>query len=157
MPILPAISETLQFSQISKVVKSYSKFLCQVRKSKLSKTTRLAYSHPGVADGKSETRSQYWLSIHCSSQIYHTATFDTDRIGSIPPVVPEHFCDPVQGLSGNCDMPPWHSLRIDGICPLVDVPRRNTSRKDKEYWWPRRQKSTTATNTHPNQHGMKMA
>lgn len=62
--------------------------------------------------------------------------------------MPEHFCDPVLGLSGNCDMLPWHSLKIGGICPLVDVPRRNTKRKDKEHEWPSRQKSTAATNTH---------
>lgn len=67
--------------------------------------------------------------------------------------MPEHFCDPVLGLSGNYDMPPWHSLEIGGICPLVDVPRRNTKREEKERDWPSQKKSTAATCTQ-NQQGM---
>ena len=115
---------------------------------------RLAHSHPGVAEGRSETRSQFWFSSHYSSQIYHPAvSSDTDGIRPIPPVVPEHFCDPVLGLSGNYDVPPWHSLEIGGICPLVDVPRRNTKREEKEHDWPSQKKTTAATRTQ-NQQGM---
>lgn len=74
---------------------------------------------------------------------------DTNRVRHIPLVVPEHFCDPVLGLSGNCDMLPWHSLKIGGICPLVDAPiKTNMKREEKEHDWLSREKSTAATNIH---------
>ena len=86
---------------------------------------------------------------------HHPASSDTDRIGPIPPAVPEHFCDPALGLSGNYDMLPWHSLGTGGICPLVDDPRRNTKMEEKEHDWPSREKSPKAT--HTQNQGMKMA
>lgn len=71
-----------------------------------------------------------------------------DKTRTIPPVVPERFCDPILGLSGNYDMPPWHSLEIGGTCPLVDVPRRNAKSEEKEHDWPSREQPTAAINTH---------
>lgn len=63
----------------------------------------------------------------------HTILFDTNRF-NLPLVVPESFCDPVLGLSGNYDMLPWHSLERGGTCLLVDDPiRRHTKKEGKEH------------------------
>lgn len=103
-----------------------------------------------MADGRSETSSVlfFQLSVLTFRSLYHIVFFPTHKIRTIPPVVPEHFCDPVLGLSGNYDMPPWHSLEIGGIYPLVDVPRRNRKREEKEHDWPSTKQSTAARNTH---------
>ena len=143
----PTNSETLYISQIFQSYKSYSKPLLQITKLGLWKTMRLVHSHPGVADGRSETGSRFWFSSHYSSQIHHRVSSDTDKAKPIPPAGPEHFCDPVLGLSGNYDTPPWHSLEIGGICLLVDVPRRNTNREEEEHDRPSRGTSTAGTST----------
>ena len=117
---------------------------------------RFVHSHPVVADGRSETGSQFRFSSHYSSQIHHRVSSDTNKVKPIPPAGPEHFCDPVLGLSGNYDRPPWHSLEIGGICLLVDVPRRNTNGEEKKHDWPSIGTSTAGTATQ-NQQGMKRA
>jgi hypothetical protein len=69
-----------------------------------------------------QCRKQHSESL--ASQNLSIFSYSVTALAFLSSVVPGHFCDPILGLSRNCDTLLWHFLPRDGTYLLIDAPAK---------------------------------